>query len=412
MNSSETTKYSVLYLTKNGLLEPLGQSQVMAYLRGLSSLYRITILSFEKTKDLSDINRVNNMKAECETLGIHWMPQRSLCLPRFLSPFWNMMQMVWLSAYALRSQRVQLVHARSYIPAAVAWLLGRLTQVPYIFDMRALWPEELITAGRLRRGSWLHRRIVEAERTCLRDAAGVISLTHAAVDHLSREYPKGFAREKVAVIPTCADLERFRPSNPPAPRLEIGCVGTVLSGWFKLDWLSDFIAVAAQQDARLQFRITTLDDPFAVWQRLDLEPSVHERLTIEACSSHRVQEVLQGQLASVMFFSRGLGKLGSSPTRLGEVLGCGVPVVTNEGVGDVAKIIREHRVGVLVQSCQPADLLAAWAELQALLLDPGLPQRCRETAERHFSLTAGTQAYADLYGRVLTRSRVDSQGTA
>jgi glycosyltransferase involved in cell wall biosynthesis len=411
MNAIER-RPSVLYLTKNGLLEPLGQSQVMAYLRGLSSNYRITVISFEKSGDWSNLKRVNDLKAECEALGIHWLPQRFIRWPRFVSPVWNLLQMIWLSVHAVRAQDVQLVHARSYIPAAVAWLLGRLMRVPFIFDMRALWPEELITAGRLQRGSWLHRRMMAAERTCLREAAGVVSLTHAAVTHLSREYPRDCSSGKFVVIPTCADLERFKPANPPAPRLELGCLGTVLSGWFKLDWLTGFIAVAAQQHAQLQFRITSLDDPFAVRQGLGLEPSIHDRLTIEPCSSHRVQEVLQGQLASMMFFSQGLGKLGSSPTRMGEILGCGVPVVANEGVGDVAKIIQEHRVGVLVKSSEPTDLLAAWSELQALLLDPGLARRCRDTAEQHFSLTAGTQAYADLYDRVLTGSRAHLQGTA
>ena len=52
-----------------------------------------------------------------------------------------------------RSKEVGLIHARSYLPAGVAWLVWRLTGTPFIFDMRALWPEELITAGRLRRGS-------------------------------------------------------------------------------------------------------------------------------------------------------------------------------------------------------------------------------------------------------------------
>jgi glycosyltransferase involved in cell wall biosynthesis len=403
---------SVLYLTKNGLLEPLGQSQVMAYLRGLSSNYRMTVISFEKSGDWSNLKRVNDLKAECEALGIHWLPQRFIRWPRFVSPIWNLLQMLGLSVHAVRAQNVQLVHARSYIPAAVAWLLSHLLRVPFIFDMRALWPEELIVAGRLQRGSWLHRRIMAAERTCLREAAGVVSLTHAAIAHLAREHPQDFNGEKFFVIPTCADLERYKPANLTVPKFELGCLGTVLSGWFKLDWLAGFITMAAQRHAQLQFRITTLDDPFAVRQGLGLEPSIHDRLTIEPCSSYRVQEVLQGQLASVMFFSQGLGKLGSSPTRMAEILGCGVPVVTNEGVGDVAKIIRDHRVGVLVKSSEPADLLAAWSELQALLLDPGLVQRCRETAEQHFSLAVGTRAYADLYERVLKRSRADSQGTA
>ena len=73
-------------------------------------------------------------------------------------------------------RRPQLVHARSYVPAAIAFLLHRLTGVPFIFDMRALWPEELITAGHLHRGSLLHQVLLLLEKHCLRDATAVVSL--------------------------------------------------------------------------------------------------------------------------------------------------------------------------------------------------------------------------------------------
>jgi len=129
-------------------------------------------------------------------------------------------------------------------------IVSRMTGVPFIFDMRALWPEELITAGRLRRGSVLHRAIVAAERACLRRAGAVVSLTHAAVDHLNRVYPADMAGQRVAVIPTCADLDRFVPADQRRSRRVIGCLGTVLSGWFRLDWLASFLTVAAVHDRR------------------------------------------------------------------------------------------------------------------------------------------------------------------
>ena len=75
--------------------------------------------------------------------------------------------------------------------------------------------------------------------------------------------------------------------------------------------------------------------------------------------------MLQGQTASVMFFTDGLSKLGSSPTRMAEILGCGLPVVANDGVGDVARIIREYRVGVLAEGPEPEAMAAAWSELTA-----------------------------------------------
>lgn len=388
---------STIYLTRNGLLEPLGQSQVMAYLRGLAQGYRITLITYEKEADRADAARMEQMRAECEALGIRWLPQHFRAQPKVIAPAISMLRMVWLLLRETNGQNARLIHARSYIPAAVALIVSRMTGVPFIFDMRALWPEELITAGRLTRGSWLHRAIVAAERVCLARAGAVVSLTEAAVDHLRRIYPSALTGQRIAVIPTCADLDRFVPAaTPPAERV-IGCLGTVLSGWFRLDWLASFLAVAAARDPGARFELTTLDDPEAVRAALDPQGKLGARLTIAPSAQDKVQDVLQRQTASVMFFTDGLSKLGSSPTRMGEILGCGMPVVANDGVGDVAAIIRRHRVGVLADSAAPDAMAEAWDGLLALLTESDIAARCRVAAEEVFSLEAGTRSYAALY---------------
>jgi glycosyltransferase involved in cell wall biosynthesis len=103
-----------------------------------------------------------------------------------------------------------------------------------------------------------------------------------------------------------------------------------------------------------------------------------------------------------MFFTGGLSKLGSSPTRMAEVLGCGRPVVANPGVGDVEPVISQHRVGVLARGASAGEMDACVAELLALLKDPELAHRCRRTAEELFSLEAGTAAYRRLYDDILS----------
>lgn len=396
---------NTLYLTRNGLLEPLGQSQVFSYLSGLSQKHRITLITFEKDDDWADTQRVANLNAECNRLGIRWLPKRFLPRPKVIAPALSMLRMMWLVLREVRRQRVQLIHARSYIPAAVALVVSRLTSVPFIFDMRALWPEELIAAGRLRRGSILHNAMVATERACLQHAGGVVSLTHAAVEHLRRVYPRELAGQTVVVIPTCADLARFVPASKPPSQRVIGCLGTVLSGWFRLDWLAAFLAVAAKRDPALRFELTTRDDPAQVHAALGVGAELQFRLSIVPSPSERVHEVLQGQMASVMFFTQGLSKLGSSPTRMAEILGCGLPVVANDGVGDVAQIIRAHRVGVLVSGPSESEMNAAWDELEQLLNDPDLAVRCRRAAEECFSLEAGTAAYLGLYKQILSKSK-------
>jgi glycosyltransferase involved in cell wall biosynthesis len=112
-------------------------------------------------------------------------------------------------------------------------------------------------------------------------------------------------------------------------------------------------------------------------------------------------EALQKQSTSVMFFTSGTTKLGSAPTRLGEALGCGVPVIANEGVGDVADIIRRYNVGVIVKDGSEAAMAVALDELELLRSDPDLPSRCRKAVEEVFSLEAGTEAYRKIYADIL-----------
>lgn len=394
-----------LYLTRTGLLEPLGQSQVLSYLRGLSQNYSIILITHERDDDWADISRVNALKAECMALGIRWLPQRFHLRPKYLAPIFSMLKMLWLTMREVRCNDVRLIHARSYIPAAVALIASKFTGVHFIFDMRALWPEEMITANRLKRGSFVHKAIVMVEKACLRKAAIVVSLTHAAVDYLAKQYPHHFSRSRVVVIPTCADLDRFTPCVPPCTSNTLGCLGSVLSGWFRLDWLKSFMNAAFAANSEVIFEITTRDNPVQVRNELDPDNMLVERLRIAPSPSSTVHRVLQAQFASAMFYAGGeVSELGRSPTRMAEVLGCGLPVVANAGVGDVAKVIQEFNVGVLVKSASHEDMLLAWNQLQVLLQDPDLAARCRQAAESVFSLKSGTLKYQAIYERILATS--------
>lgn len=397
----------ILFLTRNGLLEPLGQSQVFSYLQGLSKNYQIILITHERHSDWIDSKRREEVLEKCRKHGIEWLPQRFHSNPKVLAPFINMIYLVCLVSWVARRRRVNLIHARSYLPAVVALIVGCFRRVPFIFDMRALWPEELITSGRLRRGSFLHKVIIALERVCLEYARYVIVLTHVAVDYLRSIYPSELAGKSLAVIPTCADLVRFVPASLPPSKKVIGCLGTLMSGWFRLDWLLAFFSVAAKRDPGLHFEITTRDDPRQIRDIFSGSVVPQSRLSISGSYPELVPHILQGQIASVMFYAGGeISELGRSPTRFAEILGSGLPVVANEGVGDVAHIIREYRVGVLVSGSTEGQMNKAWDELQGLLDDPELQGRCRQAAELVFSLKAGTDAYSRIYSEILRANSI------
>lgn len=393
----------ILYLTRNGLLEPLGQSQIWPYLHGLSRDHSITLISFEKPADRGDALAMQRMRKLCNNHGIQWIPLQFCSHPRPWAPAVAIPQLALVALWQWRCRSSpQLVHARSYVPAAIALLLHRLTGVPFIFDMRALWPEELITAGHMQRGSKLHRSLLWMERLCLQESSAVVSLTQAAVSYLHQHYPIELAQQRIAVIPTCADLQRFQPAaHSPAATLVIGCIGTVLSGWFLIDWLRAFFEAIARADPTASFELISRDAPAAILAALHPAPSWADRLLIQSAAPAEMPAIVQGHTASVMFFTGGLSKLGSSPTRMAEVLGCGRPVVANPGVGDLEQVVRQNCVGVLARGSSASEMDACVAELLDLLKDPQLSRRCRLTAESLFSLESGTAAYRQLYAQIL-----------
>ena len=68
----------ILYITYDGIMDPLGQSQVMPYLTGLASLGTdITLLSFEKPQSLRDKEKVDKTSEELRDSRIRdqrWQP--------------------------------------------------------------------------------------------------------------------------------------------------------------------------------------------------------------------------------------------------------------------------------------------------------------------------------------------------
>ena len=393
-----------LYLTRNGLLEPLGQSQVMSYLRGLSRDHAITLITFEKPEDMADSAAMARAREDCAAHGIDWRPRRFRRRPRLIAPAWSLVQMGAEALRAARSGRAELIHARSYLPATVTWGVWRITGTPFIFDMRALWPEELITAGRLRRGSLIHLALERLERICLRDAAGIVSLTEAAVEHLQARYPKELAAKHITLIPTCADLDRFKPPETHPEASVYGCVGTVLSGWFKTDWLTAFFRAVARHDPKARFEVVTRDEAEPVQRQIDPDGTL-EAISVYSAKPEQMPLHVQRQTASAMFYAGGeTSELGRSPTRMAEILGCGIPAVANEGVGDVARIIRRYRVGVIARDCTDNAMDEAVRNLTELRSDPNLQARCRQAAEEVFSLAKGTEAYRSLYAEIIGES--------
>jgi glycosyltransferase involved in cell wall biosynthesis len=101
--------------------------------------------------------------------------------------------------------------------------------------------------------------------------------------------------------------------------------------------------------------------------------------------------------AGLLFWPQGLSEHGCSPTKVGEYWACGVPVVSTPNISDTDALVRTNRVGVIVDPKDSRSVEAAAVHLLELLGDPGLPLRCRRTAEAAYSLEGACLIQARLY---------------
>ncbi len=398
-----------LYVSYDGLLEPLGESQVVAYLERLAERRPIALISFEKPKDTADVSRVTAMRERLNARRIEWRPLRYHKQPSALATAYDVVLGIAAALSLVRRGGAKLVHARGYVASLIALAVKRLFGVKFLFDMRGFWADEKVDGGHWTKGSLLYRMTKFWERRFFESADGIVSLTEAGAEafgslgyNLQRKVP-------IVVIPTCTDLEKFAPGPKDGAlvsrlgldgHLVIGCTGTI-SNWYLRQEMLECLSFFGGELGRVKILIVTREGHDQL--RLDAQRAgIPEcQLVLVKSAFGAMPEYLRLMDLGLFFIKACFSKKGSSATKLAEFLATGVPVVINDGVGDSGRIVREHHVGIVIPDVDATSFETSAKEVGCLLADPSLSQRCRETAERYFDLKVGVEKYKALYTRLV-----------
>jgi len=98
----------------------------------------------------------------------------------------------------------------------------------------------------------------------------------------------------------------------------------------------------------------------------------------------------------------GVSLRAAMPTKIGELLASGRPVVVNPGLVDAAELLERYECGVVFGSSISLGVEKAADQLELLLNDPSTPDRCRSLAESHFDLRSGIDQLIAVYGSLKT----------
>ena len=400
----------VLYVSFDGVLQPLPFSQVVRVVAGLSRRgLRYHLLSVERAEDLDDAKLCEAVYETLRSAGVAWTPVRRVGTMGTPGRAAAIARAVTAEALAIaRRDDIALVHARGYQSAAVAYALKKLLGLRVLFDPRGYWIEE-----RSGPGGWFSAPSSYAigkfvEQKLFRAADAVVTLTDLqAADVASGLF--GPPPKLLEVIPTCADYEvfRLRDDRPEKPlgagrvpdavqrRLAGKIVVGLVGAWNATYFTKEALALARSvTQASAEAHVLVLSAQQREYRAaLESAGLSSERYTLASAEHWHMPEWLQWIDWGLLLVPEAAANRAKMPTKLAEFFAAGVRPVFFGCNSDAARWVERAGSGYVLRSVDDSELDRAARTIAESTADGARLRAAREATERHFSLASGLARY-------------------
>ncbi|MCC6809133.1 MAG: glycosyltransferase [Deltaproteobacteria bacterium] len=389
----------VLYLSFDGVLTPLGYSQIVRPLIELARRgVRYTLVTLET--GLDDAAAVDRLRATFKDAGIVWKALPFSAGGGAVAFAKNSARML---GAALAAGRHDLVHARSVQAASAGAMVKRIWRRPLLFDTRGFWADQRALQGLLSPRTAALARVLE--RSAYAACDGAVMLTELGVDEVRSGRFGAFAKP-IVCITTCVDdraftMARRREDTVPSAIREalrdkrvVGFVGSVNADYEVDASLALFRRVRAH-DANARLLVLTAQAD-ALRDRLRtaaIDPSA----AIVTTAPHVEMPAWLNWIDWGLLLLRAdhPAKHASMPTKLGELFACGVRPVHYGCNAELAAWVTRAGSGITLPALDASALdAAAHAIVDAAPADLAA---ARARTMPHFSLLGAVDRYLRVY---------------
>jgi glycosyltransferase involved in cell wall biosynthesis len=407
---------NTLYISYDGMTDSLGQSQVLPYLGGLAAHgYKVTLISAEKPEKFILLS--HEIRKICDENKIEWHPVSYTKKPAVLSTLFNIWVITRKALRLNRKKKFILTHCRSYIPGLIGLHLKNKHKIPFLFDMRGFWVDEKVDGNIWNLNNPIFKLIYNymkrREKQLFSEADKIISLTHTACPLIHQIAGDVTKKISITVIPCCVDVHHFNPKNVSAKAQQkwisklglkesdyiLTYLGSLSTWYLPLEMLK-FYKRLLTRIPEAKFLIITQEDP-AIFIEMVKNTGINtNNLLFTSSGRNELPALLSLSDASVFFIKPSFSKIASSPTKLGELLSMGIPVICNTGIGDTDELIRKSGTGVICHAFNEEaydETIQQFALLQKSLSG----EQLREKAIELFSLEKGVSDYLSVYENLL-----------
>jgi glycosyltransferase involved in cell wall biosynthesis len=404
----------ILFISYDGMTDPLGQSQVIPYLVKLTAYgYRFTILSCDKPDKLA--RHKEEVMQILAPYPIKWVPVTYHKNPPVLSSVYDFLQLKYKAVALHMQDAFDIVHTRVGVPTLVGLHLKKKYGVRYLNDIRGFWADERVDGGMWNVKNPLYKMIYnffrKKEDECINIADYNTCLTYAARVEIHKWPQINNQPIEVEVIPCCADLAVFNPDNIDdgirqslQQELKIQPDDIIISylgsigGWYLTDEMMRCCKMISDAMPQVKFLFISphLHDVIAkAAAKYHLAP---EKLLVKHVQRPQVPALLSFSHYSIFFIKPCYSKISSSPTKHGEIMAMGIPVITNSGVGDVKEIVQKYQAGIVVDDFTDASFAKVVNELKN---SPNFDRKAiRKGAEEFYALDIAAERYNKVYSAI------------
>ena len=288
------------------------------------------------------------------------------------------------------------------------WWIAFTRQIPFVFEVRDLWPESLIAVGAGKEDSLLYHALGAIAKFLYQRADLIVVVAPAFKDHLMRHWR--IPAEKIAVVENGVETDLFAPALPAANhalRRQLAAEGKFLVTYIGtmgnahgLETLLDAAAHLQQQNPDVLFFLIGEGAEKARIKSLAESRGLNNVRFLDQQPREQIPAFISASDACLVLLKKTDVFKTVIPTKMLEFMSCARPVILGVD-GQARQIVEEAGAGLVIEPENAKELAQAINQLAAnRKLGESLGRKGREHILRYFS----RQEMAEKYTGILDRS--------
>jgi hypothetical protein len=256
--------------------------------------------------------------------------------------------------------------------------------------------------GKVIQSSLLYRVLNQLDRKAVMSATGLVVLEESAKHLLKETYD--VPNVPLKVIRTCTDVNRYKKRKN--IHSKDGVLRFAFLGGAKFPYRPDLALMLIKKliehgvDCTIDF--INKGDRGIIEKATDLTSISKEKVRILSCEHSEIPDILTSYDCGIVMVETSHWRKVCSPTKMGEYLASGLPVISLEGIDAIDDLSERTEC---VATISREELLGHFQEggaqkILSFIKSIGITQKCQTLAKNEFDLEIATNLYVELYSEM------------